>query len=261
MEQLPPIERLTSRSAATASHVGRWASGARACIKSPRPVQISMPKAPCPAAGSMLALAKVWAMRCPRPKRFKPAAANTIAAYCPSSSLRKRVSRLPRSGAIFKSGRKAFKSATRRRLDVPTTAPCGKSCRLWVWLGRDVAAPICCGCCGNTNASCGSSRSITQANSKPAGSSIGTSFRLCTARSARPSASAVSSSLTNSPLPPTLESDRSKIWSPCVVIGNKSTVCPSACSCALTCSACQSAKRLSRVAITIFICRGFLVLS
>jgi hypothetical protein len=48
-----------------------------------------------------------------------------------------------------------------------------------------------------------------QAN--PSGNSIGTSLSECTARSARPSAIATSSSLTNRPLPPTLDRVRSRI--------------------------------------------------
>ncbi|CFN64108.1 Uncharacterised protein [Bordetella pertussis] len=46
----------------------------------------------------------------------------------------------------------------------------------------------------------------------------------CTARSARPSSKAVSSSLTNKPLPPTLDRVRSRIWSPRVVSVSNSTL-------------------------------------
>src|SRR5690606_2641017 len=72
------------------------------------------------------------------------------------------------------------------------------------------------------------------------------------ARSARPSSKAVSSSLTNKPLPPTLDSVRSSIWSPRVVISSRFT---SHCGYssrkrARTCSACHRARRLARVAIT-----------
>ena len=194
-----------------------------------------MPKAPCPAAGSMSSGSKMWRMRAPRPRRFRPAAASTMPAYWPSSSLRKRVSRLPRKGSMRKSGRSARSSTVRRRLEVPTIAPCGRSVNLAY--------------CGDTQASRGSSRSITQASSKPSGSSIGTSLSECTAMSARPSSSATSSSLTNSPLPPTLLSERSRIWSPRVVMPSSVTRWPRACNSALTCSACHSARRLSRVAM------------
>ncbi len=60
--------------------------------------------------------------------------------------------------------------------------------------------------------------------SKPSGRSIGTSFSECTAMWARPSSSAVSSSFTNRPLPPTLLSVRSRIWSPRVVMPSRPTV-------------------------------------
>ena len=46
--------------------------------------------------------------------------------------------------------------------------------------------------------------------------SMGMSLKLCTVRSTRPSSRAWSSSLTNSPLPPTLSKVRSKILSPVV---------------------------------------------
>src|SRR3954470_13175876 len=90
---------------------------------------------------------------------------------------------------------------------------------------------------------------MTQASAKPAGRSMGTSLSECTARSARPSSRATSSSLTNRPLPPTLLSDRSRIWSPRVVIPSSLTAWPRCSSSDCTCSACQSANRLSRVAM------------
>ena len=57
----------------------------------------------------------------PRPARWRRS--------WPSSSLRSRVSRLPRSGSMRRSGRSASNCTTRRRLEVPTQAPCGRSCR------------------------------------------------------------------------------------------------------------------------------------
>ena len=196
----------------------------------------------------MSVVAKLARIRSGISSRFKPAAANTIASYWPSSSLRKRVSKLPRSGSIFKSGRCALSSTRRRRLEVPTTAPCGSSAKLAYLF--------------DTKASCGSSRVITQARAKPSGKSIGTSLSECTAMSARPSCKATSSSLTNRPLPPTLLSDRSKIWSPNVVMPSSSTCQPNCfSSSALTCSACHSARRLSRVAITTFLTTFFAAFS
>ena len=78
--------------------------------------------------------------------------------------------------------------AERRRLEVPTLAPAGMPSRLAYRL--------------ETKASRASSRARIAASSNPAGRSAGTSFIECTAMSARPSARAFSSSLTNSPLPP-----------------------------------------------------------
>ena len=178
---------------------------------------------------------KICRIRSAKPKRFKPAAAKTIPAYWPSSSLRRRVSKLPRRGSICKSGRKVRSNTVRRKLEVPTTAPCGRSCRVAKW--------------GETQASRGSSRSITQASAKPSGMSIGTSLRECTAKSARPSSNATSSSLTNKPLPPTLLRERSRIWSPWVVIPKIEISQPRACKRFCKWWACQRAKRLSRVAM------------
>ena len=194
-----------------------------------------MPKAPCPAAGSICSVSKMCRIRACKPNRLRPEAANTMPAYWPSSSLRKRVSKLPRSGSMRKSGRSARNNTVRRKLDVPTTAPAGKSSKR--------------ANCGETQASRGSSRSITQARAKPSGMSMGTSLSECTAKSARPSSKATSNSLTNKPLPPTLLSERSKIWSPWVVMPNSLTLCPSCWSKAWTCSACHMANRLSRVAM------------
>ena len=185
----------------------------------------------------MVSVSMNWRMRSPRPRRLRPAAASTMASYKPSSSLRRRVSRLPRRGSMRRSGRKARNCVRRRRLEVPTTAPCGRSCSE-AWRG-------------DTSASRGSSRSMTAASTKPSGSSIGTSLSECTARSAWPASSATSSSLTNRPLPPTFESARSRIWSPCVVMPSRSTLRPKRCwSRSRTCSACHRARRLSRVAMT-----------
>ena len=59
MEQLPPITRLTARSADTASQVGMCNSGCSAALTSARSVRTSMPKAPCPAAGNICSGSKL----------------------------------------------------------------------------------------------------------------------------------------------------------------------------------------------------------
>ncbi len=94
-EQLPPRARLTARSAATQSQVAWWASGATACSRSWRSDRTSRPSAPWPAAGSISSGSNRARMRPSRPRRLRPAAASTMASYWPSSSLRRRVSRLP----------------------------------------------------------------------------------------------------------------------------------------------------------------------
>src|SRR5688572_1582784 len=90
------------------------------------------------------------------------------------------------------------------------------------------------------------------ARTKPGGRSAGTSFIECTARSARPSASAFSSSFTNRPLPPAWSSRRSTSSSPRVDIGSSPTARPAwlASRRCLTCCACHRARRLRRVAMT-----------
>src|SRR5688572_27546197 len=76
------------------------------------------------------------------------------------------------------------------------------------------------------------------------------SFIECTAMSARPSRIAISSSLMNRPLPPTVVSEP---WmrSPSVTIGNRLTVRPgwAVRRCSATCSACHRASGLFRVAM------------
>ena len=62
-----------------------------------------------------------------KPSRIKPADASITASYCPSSSFRIRVSTFPRRSFTTTSPRKALSCASRRWLDVPTTAPAGKS--------------------------------------------------------------------------------------------------------------------------------------
>ena len=128
--QLPPKLRDSWRSARTASSVPRWFSGASSSIRSLRPAQISMAIAPCPGAGRLSAGSITERMRAASPRRFRPAAARMIAAYSPRSSFARRVSRLPRSGCMFRCGKRADISACLRRLLVPTTAPAGRSARL-----------------------------------------------------------------------------------------------------------------------------------
>ena len=64
-----------------------------------------------------------------RPRRLSPAMARKVAAACPSASLRSRVCTLPRNSTTARSGRRWRSCARRRRLEVPTTAPAGRSAR------------------------------------------------------------------------------------------------------------------------------------
>src|SRR5690554_2897399 len=102
-----------------------------------------------------------------------------------------------------------------------------------------------------TKASVGSSRSQIATSPRPSGNSMGTSFMECTARSARPSSMASSSSFTNRPLPPIFASGTSRILSPWVLILTSSTVMLSCSrsSSDLMNSACHSARALLRVAM------------
>ena len=193
---------------------------------------------PWPTAGSDTLGSSSEPMRDSRPRRVRPAAASTMASSSPSSRRFSRVSTLPRKGAMSRSGRAMSSWARRRRLEVPSRAPRGRS--------ASVCAPRA------ISASRGSARGSIAARTIPTGSSLGTSFIECTARWARPSASAASSSLMNSPFPPMAARLRSWIRSPLVDIGRSSTL-RSACALrnrAATCSACHSASLLMRVAMT-----------
>ena len=77
-----------------------------------------------------------------------------------------------------------------------------------------------------TIASRASSRSGIAVISKPAGISVGRSFRLCTARSTCRASSASSISLVNRPLPPTLESGTLVTLSPVVLMISMRVSCP-----------------------------------
>ena len=104
--------------------------------------------------------------------------------------------------------------AARRSELVPTFAPCGQ-------FGERACPP---------GRRAGLRAAGTAASTRPAGSSVGRSFRLCTARSARPSSSASSISLVNRPLVPTLASGTSVILSPVVLMISMRRLAPSAAS-------------------------------
>ena len=130
-----------------------------------------MPSAPCPAAGSIRAASKRARMRAARPEPHQPGGGEHDGVV---ARLRRACAAACRGcrAAARCAGRAAAPRSctTRRRLEVPTTAPCGSS-------SSDGVARC------ETKASRGSSRSSTAASAKPAGRSIGTSFSECTARS------------------------------------------------------------------------------
>ena len=110
-------------------------------------------------------------MRDSKPKRVRPAHANTMASISPASCRRRRVSTLPRKVSILRSGRAASNCACRRRLEVPTRHLSGRP-------SRPAALAV-------TSASRASARSSTAAMVSPWANSPGRSFIECTAMSAR----------------------------------------------------------------------------
>ena len=165
-----------------------------------------------------------------------PASARMVASISPASSLRSRVSTLPRSGTTRRSPRKCLAIACRRSEAVPSVAPCGSS-------ASEAALRL-------MNTSRGSSRSRQAASIKPGCEKVGMSLAECTAKSIRRSSSASSISLVNRPLPPTSASGRSWMASPEVRIMTSSIAAsstPSApASRARTVRACTSASGLPR---------------
>ncbi len=113
---------------------------------------------------------------------------------------------------MSRSGRIRRIWAARRRLLVPSLAFSGS----WSM----ATSPV------EMRASLGSSRSGKAASINPSGSSAGTSFMLCTARSTLFSKRASSISFTNRPFPPTLLSGASRILSPVVLMMVSSTRTP-----------------------------------
>jgi len=220
----PPRAPSSARSAVTAARVAGSFSWLTVWCASPSS-RVSMARAPCPTAGHMTPAGSSSLMRSPQPRRLSPAAANRIASYRPSANFRSLVSRFPRSGSISRSGRRACNCAERRRELVPTRAPFGSSAS---------ARP--------TMASRASSRAGMAATVSPAGTSVGKSFMLCTARSTRPSSSASSISFVNSPLAPTWASGTSVILSPVVLMISMRVSTPSSASRAATHLACHNAS-------------------
>lgn len=162
-----------------------------------------------------------------RPRRTSAARATTTAPSSPARATRR--SMLPRSGAKTRSGRAAASCARRRTEPVPTHPPVGSA-------ASDEP----------TSASRGSCRSGTAASVRPGGSVLRRSLAEWTARSARRSSNASSTSFTNAPVPPSCSMGAEDRVSPVVRTTTSSYACPSR---SPTCRACQRARRLPRVAM------------
>ena len=123
------------RHLATAARRGSWRvppdAGGRLGVmqgrqqwpSSSRPARHSMPSAPWPTAGRLCSGSISARMRCAQLQPFQAGRGQDDGGELPSSSLRRRVCTLPRSGSIFRWGKRARNWHSRRRLEVPTTLP------------------------------------------------------------------------------------------------------------------------------------------
>ena len=139
------------------------------------------------------------------PSRFRPASASSVASATPSSSLRSRVSTLPRNGTTSRSGRSRSISACRRSDEVPTVAPCGSSAMDLRLAADEGVARVLARQEGGEHQARPAAPSACPSTNAPRGRS-------------RPASSASSISLVNRPLPPASASGRSWMRSPLVRI-------------------------------------------
>ena len=103
----------------------RCAPALRACARRPRAFRCRWRLAP--TAGRNSSALMILVACCVSPSRFMPASARIVASTSPASSLRSRVSTLPRSGTTRRSPRARLAIACRRSEAVPSVAPCGSS--------------------------------------------------------------------------------------------------------------------------------------
>ncbi len=106
--QLPCSRSANARSASQHCHASASFSARTSSMLRASSARHSMPMMPWPTAGTNCSRSNVCVMRSSRPRRISPAAASMIASYCSSSSLRSRVSTLPRSVSSCRSGRAYF---------------------------------------------------------------------------------------------------------------------------------------------------------
>ena len=103
------------------------------CHRRPdRPAASRFPANPVPPPGRSLSGSSRWRTHSVFSSRSRPAAASRIASTCPSASLRRRVSTLPRNSTASTSGRSSLSCARRRWLLVPTFAPAGSEATIRV---------------------------------------------------------------------------------------------------------------------------------
>ncbi len=171
------------------------------------------------------------AIRSARPRRSRAVAATTTASW--SAALEIRVCMLPRRLTNRRSGRCCQSATCRLSEPVATSAPGGSAARV-----------------EPTRASRGSPRSGTAAITRPGTGADGRSLALWTAMSARPSRTALCTSLANTPLPPSSQIGTSSRRSPTVSTITSSTVTAGSAARrrAAMWSACQRASGLPRVA-------------
>ena len=146
-------------------------------------------------------------IRASSPSRLSPAAARIRPLYWPSSSLRSLVWRFPRILFTSISGYIFFSCRVRLKLEHPRG----------LFLSSSVTPS------GSTSTSLGSSLLENARSGSSSDTSIGISLRLCTERILLPSISALSSSFTKRPFPPTLSRVRSRMISPVVFMVSIST--------------------------------------
>src|SRR4051794_2942767 len=225
--QPPPIVATTARSAPTRRAVS---SSPAAETSSSSPARTWSASAPWPASGSITSGSKRCPISAESPSRSSPHAARTTASRPRSPRLRRRVSMFPRSGSIESEGSSASSWALRRTEAVPMRMP-----------GLMASAP--------QRASRGSSRSRYAPTMSPATSLEVMSFAECTATSMRPSSSASSSSLTNTPRSPIWPNGFERSRSPAVVIGTSAISIPERRIRSAASSACVSASLLPRLPI------------
>ena len=141
---------------------------------------------PCPAAGRISSVEKYRLIRYSSPSLFRPAAARISASYSPRSSFSSLVITFPLTLLNSASLNSLFAWILLLKEEQPMIPRPSHS-----------STPF-----GSTSTSRTSSLGEYRTIGITFDSSIGISFKLCTARSIRPSSSALSSSFTNRPFPP-----------------------------------------------------------